>query len=121
MSVRFDEQGFIKAMREVVEERGADYIYPKDTNATRASGWRTPTGTCVYTLPSGEPACIVGAALAKIGLKPSANANAAVVLEYEMRASGRVASAASDAQDEQDGGAPWGQALAAFESRLEEY
>lgn len=56
-----------EALQAAVDERGADYVYPaKDSN------WSNDDyhyeGVCVYRTPNGDPACIFGLALTKMGL-----------------------------------------------------
>lgn len=48
------------AIREVVEEYGEDYIY----NTRRESGGKR----CVYVNESGQPSCLIGKALFKLGV-----------------------------------------------------
>jgi len=52
----------LDVLEEIVAER-PDYIYPKND-----PDWRNDEGACVYRLPSGEPACIVGVLLYRLGL-----------------------------------------------------
>lgn len=51
-----DTEGAIRALRTVVFEKGADYVYPG-----------TPGDKC-FNFVDGEPSCIVGSVLALLGL-----------------------------------------------------
>lgn len=53
--VKFTKSAVLKALDEIVEELGGDYIYPE---------WET--GGCTYATVDGEPSCIVGRVIAKI-------------------------------------------------------
>lgn len=103
-------------LREVVAEQGPDYVYKR----VPASEY----GGCVYFHPTtSEPSCIVGRALAKEGLKPSAltgyqneAVRIRVLADRALPGAGllvtddaaRVFSAAQEAQDD---GKTWGESL----------
>lgn len=118
------DSDFIEAMEKAVALRGEDYIYPKNL-----PGWQDCTGSCVYSLKDGTPACIVGVALSLIdpdlvpayGWNDNFSSSAVEVLE-ELNASGKtdfseaVMNAAMWAQQDQDRGLPWGESLHTFYS-----
>jgi hypothetical protein len=63
--IELNTDTLLSAVEEVVAERGRDYVYDKTRPGwSFDAGYYTPT--CVYQTPEGEPACIYGAALAKI-------------------------------------------------------
>jgi hypothetical protein len=118
------EEEFTAALRAVVEERGADYVYPKyDENYTLLDALGFPI--CQYSTPSGEPACIVGAALAKIDpelvppygyMKPAHSVlNDIISEESGFAESPEWVWAARSAQSAQDAGRTWGEALTRYE------
>lgn len=128
-----DDRRFIAAMEAAVEERGADWVYPKpqldpDRNPDADDSylpdeWHSDNwGTCVYQRENGEPACIVGLALHKMGeeLPPfSIAASASSILDdYSFILSGEVVQAADRAQTKQDQGYTWGEALKTFKEVL---
>lgn len=108
----------VQALRHVVAERGPDFVYPKD--------WKKPNSsdggfTCQYVRPDGEgPACIIGAALAHLGVPLPALADfegdgAGIVLsklgiDGPQRSDIRLAY--DQTQASQDAGDAWGIALA---------
>lgn len=102
------EAAFTAAMKAAVKERGADYIYPADA--------RDADGNCVYSLPDGTPACLIGVALSKINAdyvpkdEPFGGTPAAGALA-SLGAPPLVQRAAQRAQNMQDCGRTWGAAL----------
>lgn len=116
---------FTAAMEAAVEERGRDYIYPpaveRDMDSDYEVGpiyyddeYHYGDGGCVYQTAEGVPACIIGVVLDKLGLDvPAYGAmnDARVVLEARTTLPSYVLRAARQAQNEQDHGQPWGQAL----------
>jgi hypothetical protein len=101
------EEQFHQALKEVVEERGADYTYPDwQTHACRYRDERTS-----------EPLCIIGAVLAKIApeFRPVEGYGASEVLGALSGNTEPWHEAAEAAQAVQDFGARWGDALARYE------
>ena len=102
------EAAFTAAMKAAVKERGADYLYPDDA--------RNADGECVYSLPDGTPACLIGVALSKINAgyapkyEPVGGTSAAEVL-VSLGAPPPVQRAARRAQVMQDDGYTWAVAL----------
>ena len=67
MTVQITRENFTAAMRAAVAERGEDWVYPERVSELAAPGWRPKRGhECVYVLPDGSPACLIGLALYKI-------------------------------------------------------
>jgi hypothetical protein len=118
------EEEFTAAMRAAVVERGADWVYPRDDPNYVIIDRLYPM--CKYSTRDGEPACIVGAALAKIDpeLVPPFERNGSAVGVLEEIIGARRASrarwilAARYAQTVQDSGSTWGNALATYEEWL---
>lgn len=117
---RITEPEFTQAMRDAVAERGEDWVYPKGEEA-----WEGPDGQCRYFLDDGQPACLIGTALCKLGVpgvRPGhEGAYAGLVLHdiYGELPRG-IPRAASLAQEVQDEGQPWGEALKAYLRALAE-
>lgn len=110
---------FIDGMRAAVADRGSDWRYPT-YDGTNEEWFQSDHETCVYSLPSGEPACLIGKALSKANMgvpEPQAE-DACILLMDDYRVSEFVADAASQAQAAQDTGATWGKALEVFERYL---
>lgn len=119
-------QSYLQAMREVVEDMGADYVYP-----TNAPGYMThydnepAEGVCRYRAEDGTPACIHGRVLDKLGVEYSPRWEDTGIyhvlnsLGLDFNADNAALSdAAVEAQIKQDGGRTWGEALDAFENEL---
>ena len=94
-----------------VEEKGADYVYPRSVD--EALG-------CAYFEDDGTPSCIVGHVLAYKGVTletlplPDFDNNASVwALQRSgfLEADDRASEALRRAQGRQDGGGDWGEAL----------
>ena len=98
---------FMHTLREVVAERGADYVH---------------RGPCVYRRDD-KPSCLIGHVLDRLGVvtdKDHEGTGAFGLLHLLLGASEEVAGIAERAQDAQDNRRPWGEALAAAERELEE-
>lgn len=108
------------AMEQAVQIRGADWLYP-----IRDPEWTDPTyETCVYALPSGEPACIIGLALHLQGVDVTKlpNIDAGQLIQEHLDYDGdreMMGSALSSAQFQQDRGRSWGSALECYQILLE--
>lgn len=113
--MKFTDEQVHEAIKAVVEERGADFIYPDE--------WKY-TNDCLYVRPDGDgPACIVGAVLHHLGVPLSLlSANegrpAYALVHYLGGVSPRAGDALAWAQGVQDTGKTWGEALASFEEHL---
>ena len=98
----------LELLESVVAENGTDFVYPDE--------WKDSIGTCLYVKPDGSgPACIVGNVLHRAG----------VPLDELSQMEGQAADTVSGrygfdseasmllwrAQDEQDAGNTWGDAL----------
>ena len=123
MTVQITRENFTAAMRAAVAERGEDFVYPAEGSELTEQGWRSERGTCVYVLPDGSPACLIGLALYKIdpGLLTYVESqfeNASRVMGRAGVQDGMLLLAADRAQGEQDDGAPWGDALSEYERAL---
>ena len=123
MTVQITRENFTAAMRDAVAERGEDFVYPAEGSELAKQGWRSEEGTCVYVLPDGSPACLIGLALYKI------DPGLLTHVEFQYDDASRVMSragvqdsvllrAADMAQYRQDVGAPWGEALSEYERAL---
>lgn len=109
------QETFTAAMRAAVEDRGAGFIYPADDPE-----W-VGTNGCRYRTTTGQPACIVGLALSKLGLLNAPEVGeylSAIAVLRELGFGEQTAKAANEAQMKQDEGAPWGEALAVYEATL---
>jgi hypothetical protein len=62
----FTEEQVYDALTAVVEERGADYVYPRSEMRTFGDD-KTPT--CTYFFDDGRPGCIAGAAMSRLGVE----------------------------------------------------
>jgi len=123
MTVQITRENFTAAMRAAVAERGEDWAYPAEGSELAEQGWRSEEGTCVYVLPDGSPACLIGLALYKIDpglltyVEPQSG-NASRVMGRAGVQDGMLLLAADMAQHRQDAGAPWGEALSEYEEVL---
>lgn len=123
MTVQITRENFTAAMRAAVAERGEDWAYPAEGSELAEQGWRSEEGTCVYVLPDGSPACLIGLALYKI------DPGLLTHVEFQYDDASRVMSragvqdsvlllAAGMAQNTQDDDVPWGDALSEYERVL---
>ena len=125
MTVQITRENFTAAMRAAVAERGEDFVYPAQGSELAEQGWRSEQGTCVYVLPDGSPACLIGLALYKIdpalveGLEGE-DATALRLLQRLGVEDGRLYWAAQVAQQAQDLGETWGDALKIYELAINE-
>ena len=125
MTVQITRENFTAAMRAAVAERGEDWVYPADGSELAEQGWRSEDGTCVYVLPDGSPACLIGLALYKIdpALVEGLEGENAVALRLLHRLGVEdvgLYGAAWDAQWVQDLGETWGNALKIYERAMNE-
>lgn len=136
-----------RAMRQAVEERGRDYVYP--TIEEDPDAWAMPKDNgifnpaCIYTKADGTPMCIIGLALSKLGItvphdlimdvgeltadiweedapvdENGMPMYASVLPNVEWGISFKMRKALVDAQLAQDGGKTWGKAYDMYESYL---
>ena len=126
MTVQITRENFTAAMRAAVAERGEDWVYPAKGSELAGQGWRSEEyDACVYVLPDGSPACLIGLALYKIdpalveGLEGE-NASAFRLLHRLGVEDGGMCRAARKAQRTQDGGGTWGNALKIYERAMNE-
>ena len=123
MTVQITRENFTAAMRAAVAERGEDWVYPAEGSELAEQGWRPEEGTCVYVLPDGSPACLIGLALYKIdpGLLTHVefqSDNASRVMNRAGVQDRMLLLAADMAQGAQDEDVPWGDALSGYERAL---
>lgn len=129
----FDVPDVIRALRQVVAAKGADYVYPV---SERSNG--EEHGACMYKVPAGGgfvPSCIVGQVIHHLGLPlPVENGGAYSILKVEYphnfddaEEAGAVLVLAQRTQDGQwmDGDwqvrpKSWGEALKAAEGKARE-
>lgn len=118
------EAEFTAAMEAAVAERGEDFVYPDEWRDKTKRDIFGPDGPCLYSLPSGEPACLIGLALFKIDpkLMPDSGYVGSVselvgngVIRFE---SPLLADAAAEAQDSQDLKNPYGVVLQQYRDRV---
>lgn len=122
-----DGAGAISSLRTVVFEAGPDYVYKR----VEAYGLG---GACV-NFHNGEPSCIVGKVFSLLGLtaEKAEEFNVAGMAiastscerlnrsDFEWKFSNAAIGVLVTAQDCQDGGMSWGQALKAAEDRYAKY
>lgn len=118
-----DADGAIRSLREVVFEKGPDYVYRR----VEAYGFQ---GACVNFTEDGEPSCIVGHVFGLLGLTGekalevgvASTAIASVSCEllnrsdFEWTFTDGAIRILAVAQDYQDTGSSWGEALEACEN-----
>jgi hypothetical protein len=101
-TVVIDEARALELLEQAVAERGPDYVY------------RAPV--CVYSTPGGQPACLVGHALALAGLELSRlgenNPAASYLPHYFPEVTEPAVNVFIAAQAAQDDRLTWGEALA---------
>jgi hypothetical protein len=111
-TLTYDDHRFIQAMRDVVAERGPDFVYPNEWRRDELDG-------CRYVY-DGRPACIIGAALARMGvpldvLSDHEGREASFVMRRAgLDVSDLVRDAAVVTQSAQDTGVDWGRVLNRF-------
>lgn len=110
----------LELAREVVEEFGADYVYPESHKRLQwddeSQGDRNPL-QCVY-VHEGAPSCIAGQILHRHGVSiedlAAEEFDAAAPIAYKLaNASQRVQDFLNELQNKQDRGKPWGESLEA--------
>ena len=108
---------FLHALRQVVAEKGAGYVYPK-SGKRAAAGDLAPV--CQYRV-NGGPSCIIGHVLDRLGIvtEPRHEGCEASHVIALYGGSEQVAALADAAQVVQDGGDTWGDALAEVEHLAE--
>lgn len=132
-------QQVIETMREVVAEKGEDYVYPKeegiwvdrDDNTVRGDEVNVETDpflSCAYLTVDDQPSCIVGHVLHRLGVDHKILGDAETVsatvfgtgghhaLTGKHRLDEGAARILSAAQQVQDNGAAWGLALREVEA-----
>lgn len=115
------DKDFTAAMERAVEKRGGDYRYPR-FGEPGSGGYYTASGLSpTYRNEAGEATCLIGAALAEMGLilpDVSENRGAQAVLQgYGFGL--KVAVAGRCAQMHQDQNERWDQSLAVYKAALE--
>lgn len=118
--VYLDADRALELMREVVVEFGEDYVYP-------AGGFEENLASCVY-VRDGQCSCLVGHVLHRAGatleqLQELDNAWDPEINRVEfdwLRLTEDARHALTEAQDEQDQGHTWGDALTRATSSLSE-
>lgn len=112
---------FTEAIEAAVEERGAAWEYPKYEEVP--TSWHGIGGECLYvTSDTKQPACIVGLALAKMGFaadQMDVITNAPEIMEQLDVGSNEERCAAMCAQEVQDNGGSWGEALKEYHNSLD--
>jgi hypothetical protein len=106
MAEPFTRDEFTAAIKAAVDERGRDFVYPNE--------WKDTDNSCVYSLEDGTPACIIGAALDKLGVKVGCyeqKLGAYQLFKGMGVKDADLLDAVEDAQLMQDSEATWGEAL----------
>lgn len=101
-----------KLILKAIDEKGEDYVYPAEL--------REEFDTCLYFTPDGAPACIIGHVLAYKGIEATYDIEGQSA--YDVLRScwpeplpAAVLIAATQAQQTQDGGGTWADALETFD------
>jgi hypothetical protein len=115
------EKDFTAAMERAVEKRGGDYRYPR-WGEPGSNGYYTPGGgSPTYQNALGEATCLIGAALAELGVDLPLMADKrgahAVLQGYGLGLKASVA--ARCAQMHQDRNKRWDESLAIYKAALE--
>ncbi len=116
-------ESFSEAIEAAVAERGPDFIYPLEWKE-EFPGNDDPTALrCVYFKEGVGPACIIGVALDKLGVdvEKIVNSDASTILSALGATDLGLLRAADLAQNQQDLGRPWVDALADYQETLERY
>lgn len=111
-------ESFTEAMEASVEERGAGYIYTDGSS-----------DLCEYTEVDGEPGCLIGLALSKLGytgsntqyLENGMGKDVGQVFRNLAVSDAALTAAAQKAQRRQDNGHSWGSALADYKQVLSDH
>lgn len=131
MSIVVTNEAFSKAMHEAVAERGADYVYPQELKFSKPKDEHAENYCLYFDIDEPtKPLCIIGAALARLGVTvediynsnkahPGTQDVSAFQVLLHLNANYDLAQAAADAQWHQDRGRTWGEALARFDSAME--
>lgn len=114
----------LELLDKAVEEKGADYVYPAlvgmavddyDHPDISYSPWRDKFGRCLYrNSETNEPACIVGKVLSYVNLLDLVAEGASVLQQGEEllgNFDGDAMIALVTAQNSQDNGSSWGEAV----------
>jgi hypothetical protein len=117
---------FTVAMREVVADRGPNYVYPRgEAGWVEAEDPQEFSAGCRYVRADvEEPACLIGVALFKLGVtldqlrEAEGQTGGAVVFHFFPDAPLVLLVAIDRAQSYQDEGKTWGEALEAYEDTL---
>ncbi|WMI33977.1 hypothetical protein SEA_ERENYEAGER_107 [Microbacterium phage Erenyeager] len=122
----FTDEQVTEAIERVVADRGEDYVYDNGRNKKWEQG-------CFYASKDGEsPSCVVGFVvnalnpeafrkIVEVEIGGGASFDVQDALAYtdgELNISTEARRALQKAQDEQDGGKPWGDALASYKAVL---
>lgn len=108
-TIKVDLARAVALLREVVAEYGEEFIYDGSTAAD-----------CVY-MRDGEPSCLVGHALYRAGERVFEEGMCPSLAARTVNVTSSADAVFSAAQDRQDNGATWGEALAAALARAAEY
>lgn len=115
---KITEAEFTEALEAVVKERGEDYTYP--TKEENPEYWSE--GSCRYEV-DGEPACIIGAAIAQLGgdlskISSQSNGPQKAARQAGLEVSEHLEFPMAKAQRLQDNGETWGFALERYREGL---
>lgn len=123
-------ENFRAALQKAVEDRGEGWVYPDNAE------WRAPnhigeTYACLYVKADGLPACLIGYAVHAIDPEGFAHKMGGREKPLIVRADQflhlfgvkdeGLMGAAMDAQDAQDQGYSWGEAVAKFDRTMGVY
>lgn len=111
--VKLDTGRLVELLEEAVGEKPEGYHYPTPSEDAR---YHRITGiaSCKYFLDNGEPACIIGVVLDKLGLEPPEghrDSGAYAVLTRLTKLDPKGLALAQMVQHKQDRGMPWADAV----------
>lgn len=112
--IELSTERLVELLREAVAEKPEDYSYPSPTEDVRYH-LLPGVASCKYFLDNGEPACIIGVVLDKLGLKPPegrhSSSGAYAVLAHTTKLDPEGLALAAHVQHRQDRYTAWGQAV----------
>lgn len=109
----FTDKQALDALWQPVQQRGRDYLAP----GARTSGYAGPSSCKYWDTEKNEPSCLVGNALAILGvdretlIREDETGESFLVSELSRMFSEAIRRTYNRAQDCQDNGATWGDAL----------
>lgn len=111
--IELSTQRLVELLREAVAEKPEDYSYPSPDEDARYHSL-PGIASCKYFLSNGEPACIIGVVMDKLGLKPPEGhlgSGTYAVLARTTKLDPKGLALAAHVQHHQDRYFAWGQAV----------